>query len=192
MGVVVANVGVVRIQLQSPLELLLCSYEVPVIMQLRQSQGPMPFGQALIFLHSPCRCFLDLPPALPRRYRAHERHEKVGTGHMSISGCIVGIELDDLVVILNTLLQIKIIEIIICLQVKFVCLGAHSRGLGRWSWPWPAQPALDLLCDIGGYLILQHEHIAEIAVIAIGPEMPVVSGAYQLSSYTHTIAEALH
>src|ERR1700730_6070308 len=152
----------------------------------------MAFGQALIFLHSQGRCFLDLAPALLRRHRAEERHEKVGTGHVSISGCVVGIELNRLVVVLNTLLQIKTVEVIISLEVDFVGLGAHSLHLGRRSWPWPAQPAFDLLGDIGGYLILQHEHIAEIAVIAIGPEMPVVSGANQLRGYTYTLAGALH
>src|ERR1700681_1354769 len=133
----------------------------------------MAFGQTLIFVHCQCRCFLDLAPALLRRYRAEERHEKVGTGHVSISGCVVGIEFDGLIVVLNSLLQIKTVEVIISLEVDFVGLWAHSLHLGGWRWPWPAQPAFDLLCDIGGYLILQHEHIAEIAVIANDTEMPV-------------------
>src|SRR3984893_9190506 len=152
----------------------------------------MTFGQTRPISDCQCRCFLDLAAALLRRYRAEERHEKVGTGHVSISGCVVGIEFDGLIVVLNTLLQIKTVEVIISLEVDFVGLWAHSLHLGRRSWPWPAQPPFDLLGDIGGYLILQHEHIAEIAVIAIGPEMPVVSGANQLRGYTYTIAGAVH
>jgi len=34
---------------------------------------------------------------------------------VSISGCVVGIELDGLVVIFNTLLQVELIQVVICL-----------------------------------------------------------------------------
>src|SRR5206468_937429 len=63
MRVLVADVGVAGIQLQSSFELALRSGEIPVVVQLCQRQGPVPCGQALIFLQCQCCNFLNLAPS---------------------------------------------------------------------------------------------------------------------------------
>src|ERR1700730_6250718 len=102
------DVRVVGIQLQTALELPLCPNEVPIVEQVRQSQGSMTFGQEVIFLDGLRRRFFHLAPARMRRELAEERQKKVGTGHMGIGRVIVRFELDDLVVELNTLLQVEL------------------------------------------------------------------------------------
>src|SRR6267143_5977955 len=148
--------------------------------------------QALVFLYGNAGCFLRLAPAHPGRYRAEEGQKRVSFGHMSVSWRVVRVELDSLMVVVDAFLQIEIIEVVVCPQVVLVRFDVHCLHLWRRGWLRTAQSAFDLLGDGRRYLILQGEHVGEVAFIRIGPEMPIVGGADQLGSDAYTIAGALY
>src|SRR5712664_1492919 len=152
----------------------------------------MALRQVLVFLYCKARRFLRLAPALARRYRAEERQKRVSLGHMGVGRGVVGVELDGLAIVVNALLQIETIEVIVCPQIVLVRRGVYRLHLRCWGWLGPPQLGFDLLADCRGYLILQGEHVGEVAFISIGPEMPIVRGADQLRSDAHTIAGALY
>src|SRR6266403_543509 len=62
-------------------------------------------------------------------------------------------------------------------KVVLVRLDVHCLHVWRWGWPRTTQSAFDLLGDRRRYLILQGEHVGEVAFKSIGPEMPIVRGA---------------
>src|SRR6266852_8518477 len=192
MGIVVADIGVAGIELQRALELLLRSCKIPVVVQLGERQRAMALRQVLVFLYCQARRFLRLAPALAGRYRAEEGQKRVSLGHMGVGRGVVGVELDGLTIVVNALLQIETIEIGVGPQVGFVRLGVYRLHLRCWGWLGPPQLGFDLLGDGRRYLILQGEHVGEVAFISIGPEMPIVRRADQLRSDAYTITGALH
>src|SRR6266446_6791719 len=152
----------------------------------------MALRQVLVFLYCKARGFLRLAPALAGRYRAEEGQKRVSLGHMGGGRGVVWVERDGLTILVNALLQIEIIEVIVCPQIVLVRLGIYWLHFWCWGWLRTSQTAFDLLSDIRRYFVLQGEHVAEVAFISIGPEMPIVRGANQLRRDAHTSAGALH
>src|SRR5256885_16208048 len=80
----VADIGIVRVELQRALELLLRSRKIPVVVQLSQRQRAMRLRQALVFLYRQARRFFHLAPAFAGRYRTEEGQKRISLGHMSV------------------------------------------------------------------------------------------------------------
>src|SRR6266699_803749 len=172
-----ADIGVAWVKLQRALEFLLRSRKIPVVVQLGQRQRTMALRQALVFLYCQTRRFLHLAPALAGGYCAEEGQKRVSFGHMGVGRGVVRIELDGLTVVVDAFLQIEIIEVVVCPKVVLVRLDVHCLHVWRWGWLRTTQAAFDLLGDRRRYLILQGEHVGEVAFKSIGPEMPIVRGA---------------
>src|SRR2546421_11841557 len=134
MGIAVADIGIVGVELQRALELLLRSRKIPLIVQLGQSQCAVAVRQTLVFLYRQACRLLHLAPALAWRYRAKESQKKVSLRHMCVGRRVVWIELNRLIVVVDALLQIETVEIGIRPQVIVVRLRVYLFHLRYRSW----------------------------------------------------------
>lgn len=81
---------------------------------------------------------------------------------------------------------------LLALQVSFVRLGIHARGTRKAPLDLAREPESNLAGDGASYFTLQFQNVADVAVIAVGPDVCLVARLDQLCSHANALALPPH
>src|SRR5262249_43193627 len=83
----------------------------------------------------------------------------------------------------------SLVPVIPALQIRFVGLGIDWSGTDYRLF---GHPALDLGSNVARYVVLQIQHVFEVALVAFGPKMAVGAAIDQLCCDANALACASH
>src|SRR5580700_6239377 len=84
------------------------------------------------------------------------------------------------------------VQVVAALKIGFQGFHIHRPRLCRRGLILRREVRLDVMGNVGGYLLFEREDIAHVALVAIGPEVPVGGSLDELRGDAHAITRALY
>src|SRR2546429_426348 len=188
--------AVLRVEGDGSGQLLFGRRPIPVVIQADDPERRVRFGERAVEQQRPLRGRLRLGEALPRGVVAPDREHAGGVAQAGVGGGVQGIGPHRLLEVLGTAAQQARLgpqaEEIAAFQVQVVRFrtrrrAPHQGGVGRFS-----ERDLERAYDGPRDFVLHREHVLDVALVLLRPELIATRGVDQLGIHPDAAAGAPH
>ena len=184
----------VRVELNGPSHLTLCTDRIPVVPEEHPGERDVRFGQAVVELQRLEGGRARGRRGLGRRDHLHRcaEHPALRIGDPRMGQRVVRVDGDGPLEVLDAAVQVGTAPVVAAADVRLVRFDVDRSRAGEAGALLRCERDLDLIRDGARHLALQVQHVAQVALVGVCPQVPVRGRMDELRRNAHPLACSHH